>query len=78
MSRLPVQSGAEVAAALQRAGFEVRRQTGSHLMLRSAETGVVVPGPLPLHGGRDLPAGTLRSIMRDAWMTVDEFVVLLR
>jgi predicted RNA binding protein YcfA (HicA-like mRNA interferase family) len=34
MSRLPVISGRECVAALERAGFSVRRQTGSHIVMR--------------------------------------------
>jgi predicted RNA binding protein YcfA (HicA-like mRNA interferase family) len=33
---------------------------------------------VPMHGGRDLPAGTVRKILRQASLTVEEFVQLLR
>jgi predicted RNA binding protein YcfA (HicA-like mRNA interferase family) len=62
--------------ALQRAGLVVRRQSGSHLGLTDT-TGrkeVIVP----MHGGRDPKRGTLRGIIRDADLTVEEFRRLLK
>jgi predicted RNA binding protein YcfA (HicA-like mRNA interferase family) len=75
MAGLPVVGPRQVVAALQRAGFSVHHQTGSHLVLRS-------PGPpprrtvVPMHG-RDLKRGTLRAIIREAGLTIEEFVALL-
>ena len=76
MPKLPVVSGPEAVRALKRAGFEFRRQEGSHSILRHPETRVTVP--VPIHGGRDLPPGTLRDIIRDAGLTVEEFRRLLK
>jgi len=76
LSRLPAASGAEVVKALKRAGFLVRRQESSHVILRHPETRVTVP--VPVHGGRDVPTGTLRDIIRDAGLTVDGFTRLLK
>lgn len=73
MSRLPTVSGEEVVRALQRAGFEIRGQRGSHVKLRKSEATVVVP----VHGGRDIRRGTLRGILRDAGLTSEDFVSLL-
>jgi predicted RNA binding protein YcfA (HicA-like mRNA interferase family) len=72
MSRLPVVSGRECAAALQRAGFQLNRQRGSHLVLRrdSPFAQVVVPDH------RVLDRGTLRTILRQAGVAVDAFVEL--
>ncbi|MGF1549744.1 MAG: type II toxin-antitoxin system HicA family toxin [Sphingomonadaceae bacterium] len=43
MPRLPVLSGAEVVRALERLGFEQKRQRGSHVVMRRGEAGCVVP-----------------------------------
>jgi predicted RNA binding protein YcfA (HicA-like mRNA interferase family) len=74
MTKLPVTSGRECAKALQRAGFVVRRQEGSHIILRrdSPFAQVVVPDH------RELDRGTLRAILRQAGMTVEQFHELLR
>jgi predicted RNA binding protein YcfA (HicA-like mRNA interferase family) len=74
--RLPVANGKQVVQALRRAGFVVDRIVGSHHVL-------VHPGDLrrtvavPVHAGRDLKRGSLRSIIRQAGLTVEEFVGLL-
>ena len=73
MSRLPQVSGPDVVRALERAGFSVRRQHGSHIILRRdtpfAQT--VVPNH------RQIDRGTLRAILRQTDLTVEEFIRLL-
>jgi predicted RNA binding protein YcfA (HicA-like mRNA interferase family) len=72
MAKLPHISGQECVRALQKTGFEVRRQTGSHVILRKDD--VIIP--VPNH--RHLKAGTLRSILRRADLSIEDFVELLR
>lgn len=74
MAKLPRQlPGRECIQALERAGFHVHHQRGSHVVLkRDNPTARVV---VPAH--KTLAAGTLRSIIRQAGLTVDEFVSLL-
>jgi predicted RNA binding protein YcfA (HicA-like mRNA interferase family) len=66
-------SGREVRAALERAGFVFRRQTGSHMVLRrdAPRARVVVPDH------KAVRQGTLRRIIADAGLTVDQFTALL-
>jgi predicted RNA binding protein YcfA (HicA-like mRNA interferase family) len=73
---LPVVNGRQVIRALMRAGFVVDRIAGSHHVLaypQDPRRNVTVP----VHAGRDLKRGTLRSILRQAGFTVEEFVDLL-
>jgi predicted RNA binding protein YcfA (HicA-like mRNA interferase family) len=74
--RLPVVSGKRAIQALMRAGFVVERIAGSHHVLAMPQdpTRTVT---VPVHPGRDLKPGTLRSIIRQAGFTVEEFVELL-
>jgi predicted RNA binding protein YcfA (HicA-like mRNA interferase family) len=74
MSPLPVVSGRRCVRALEQAGFYLRRQTGSHMILRRDKpfAQVVVPDH------RVLDRGTLRAIVRHAGLSVDEFVRLLK
>jgi predicted RNA binding protein YcfA (HicA-like mRNA interferase family) len=61
---------------LQRAGFIVDRIAGSHYIMahsNDARRAVTVP----VHGARDLKPGTLRSIIRQAGLTVEELRNLL-
>jgi predicted RNA binding protein YcfA (HicA-like mRNA interferase family) len=72
---LPVLNGREVVRALTRAGFVEHTRTGSHLTFVHPETQDSVT--VPVHGGHDLKAGTLRAIIRDAGMSVARFRELL-
>ena len=73
MTKLPVISGDECVKALQKAGFYVTRQRGSHVIMRRDEP--FARASVPKH--RTLKPGTLRGIIKDAGLTVDEFVELM-
>lgn len=76
MSRLPRVTGVEVIRALQRDGFHLVRTRGSHHYLRKPGRQSLVV--VPVHMGRELPEGTLGSILRQAGLSVDEFIALLK
>ena len=74
MSVLPRVSGREVVKALLKIGYEQDRQRGSHVILRQVAAPhrrLVVPD----HS--EVAKGTLRAIIRQAGLTVDEFKALL-
>ena len=73
MTKLPRISSRECIKALEKIGYYVDRQKGSHIILyRDTPYGkVVVPE------NRELPSGTLRAIIKNADLTVDEFIELL-
>jgi predicted RNA binding protein YcfA (HicA-like mRNA interferase family) len=73
MPKLPVISGSEVVKAFQRAGWRVDRQRGSHVVLLKA--GHIASLSVPQH--KELAPGTLRSLLRTAEMTTEEFICLL-
>ena len=74
MPALPALRGAEVVKALEKSGFAVARIHGSHQIMRHDDgRGTTVP----VHGGRDIRPGTLRSILRDTGLTVDDLHGLL-
>lgn len=64
-------SGRDCRRALEKAGFMFVRQSGSHMMMRRATTTISVPDH------RELKPGTLRAIIRQADLTVEEFLALL-
>lgn len=74
MPSLPVISGDEAVRAFERLGYERVRQRGSHIRLISGEAG---REPLTVPRKRELKRGTLRSLIRDAGLTVEEFIELL-
>lgn len=73
MSSLAGISGRDCARALRKVGFRLKRQHGSHLILRRDHpfAQVVVPDH------KELDRGTLRAIIRQADLGVDEFTSLL-
>lgn len=70
--RLPIVSGEETVTALGRAGFAKVSQKGSHVKVRREDGRQAI---VPLHD--ELAPGTLRSILRQAGISVDEFLGLL-
>ena len=74
MSQLPVLSGRQVVKALRKVGYEFDRQRGSHIVLRQTA---------PPHRRLTVPdhdevaKGTLRAIVRQAGLAIDEFKELL-
>ncbi len=68
MPELPRISGKEAIRVFERLGFRQVRQKGSHVVLRKDARGCVIP----LHNS--LAVGTLRSVIRQAGISVDEFV----
>ena len=72
MPKLPVISGIEAVRALEKLGFSVVRQRGSHIVLRKGSSGCVVPD----HS--ELKIGTLSGILKQAGVSVSEFIQILR
>ncbi|MDI3548177.1 MAG: hypothetical protein PWR10_1829 [Halanaerobiales bacterium] len=74
MLPLPILSAREVIKALEKAGWKFARQKGSHVML--IKIGERRPLVIPNH--KEIAKGTLRSIIREAGLTVQEFIELLK
>ena len=73
MSRLPQVSGTDVVHALEKIDFSVRRQHGSHIILRRNDP--FAQTVVPNH--RQIDRGTLRAILRQVDLSADEFTKLL-
>jgi len=73
VSKLPVVSGAECVKALGKIGFEVFRRRGSHIVLVRKSP----PAQTTIPNHKELDRGTLRAIIRQTGLTVEEFVALL-
>jgi predicted RNA binding protein YcfA (HicA-like mRNA interferase family) len=74
LSRLPVVSGAAAVKALRRIGYEVDVQEGSHIILRHT---MPPHRRLSVPNHKELAKGTLRTLIREAGLTIDEFAALL-
>ncbi len=68
---LPHVSGAEAVRTLQKLGFVVLRQKGSHVMMRRGTSGCVVPQH------RELKIGTLSGLLKQAGVATNEFIEAL-
>ena len=75
MPKLPPVTGPLAIVAFGRAGFRLDRVKSSHhILVREGWPNVL---SVPVHGNRPVAKGTLRSLIRDAGLTVAEFIALL-
>jgi len=74
--KLPILKPREVLRTLLRAGFVVHHQKGSHAQLRHPQK-TQLRVTVPRHDRFDLPVAVLKSILRQAEMTADEFLEYL-
>jgi predicted RNA binding protein YcfA (HicA-like mRNA interferase family) len=70
MAQIPNLSGKEVVRAFEKLGWEVSRQSGSHIVL--TKDGEMASLSVPNH--KEVAKGTLRSLIRAANLTIDKFI----
>jgi predicted RNA binding protein YcfA (HicA-like mRNA interferase family) len=71
MAKFPAVTGKQVIRALKKLGFRLDRVEGSHhMMVKEGHPRTI---PVPVHGSKSLPTGTLRSIIRMAGVSRDAF-----
>ena len=75
MKKLPLISGREAVKAFRKIGYEIDHQTGSHIILRHSEP---PHRRLSVPDHRELARGTLRALIRQAGLTIEEFIELLK
>ena len=63
-------SGKALCKIIERYGWELKRVTGSHHIYAKEDISIILS--IPVHSNRDLPTGTLRSIMKDAGLTEED------
>ena len=74
MTRMPRVTGAHVVRSLRKAGFEVVRQRGSHVIMKHPDgRGTVVP----IHGGETIGIGLMSKIRKDVKIDRETFISLL-
>ncbi|MBI5404483.1 MAG: type II toxin-antitoxin system HicA family toxin [Ignavibacteriae bacterium] len=74
MSRLPVLSANDLVKTLYKIGYLIDHQTGSHIILRNANYPF---RRLTIPNHKEIAKGTLRAIIRQAGMSVEEFKLLV-
>jgi predicted RNA binding protein YcfA (HicA-like mRNA interferase family) len=70
MPEIPVLSNRQVVAAFERLGWEIARRHGSHIIM--VKEGHIATLSIPAH--KQVAKGTLRSLIRSAGLTIEEFV----
>jgi predicted RNA binding protein YcfA (HicA-like mRNA interferase family) len=74
MGKLPVVSGKDTVRAFEKIGYEIDHQKGSHIILRQNYSPY---RRLTIPNHKEIAKGTLRAIIKQSGLTVDEFVGLL-
>jgi predicted RNA binding protein YcfA (HicA-like mRNA interferase family) len=72
MPKFPRLSGAEIVKILQKIGFYQARQRGSHVVMKKITPDGAVGCVVPMH--REVATGTLNGILKQAHLTLEEFV----
>jgi len=68
MPKLPRLGSRQAIGALQKLGFVIVRQKGSHIVMRRGDSGCVVPNH------REIRVGTLSGILKQAGVSIEEFL----
>lgn len=75
MSKLPVIKSKELIRAFNRLGFFERHRVGSHAQFKHSDGRRIT---VPIHSGKDIKKKTLRGIINDLNISVEEFVKILK
>jgi predicted RNA binding protein YcfA (HicA-like mRNA interferase family) len=75
LPKIPPISPNKLVKILEKEGFKIIRQKGSHvIMINSRKTRIV----LPVHPGKDIKPGLIRAIIREAGISREKFLKLLK
>jgi predicted RNA binding protein YcfA (HicA-like mRNA interferase family) len=74
MNRLPRAKGKQLVRALEKLGFQVARDRGSHVFLKHPDGRVTT---VPVHSGGVIGPGLLRAILKDAELSAEDLVKLI-
>ncbi len=74
MPKLPRLTARQVIAVLEKAGFSLARQSGSHMIYKSAAGKRTT---VPFHASKILHPKILKSILRDADLSIEKLIALL-
>lgn len=72
MSKLPAVTSSDLLRVVKEFGFVAQKQKGSHLHLKRATDKRRIT--IPVHKGRDIPKGTLTAILKDAGISIEDFL----
>lgn len=71
MTKLPPISGSALIKKLRQFGFEVIRQRGSHVIMKNMQGIITI---IPNHKGKDIDQGLIRKILKQAQISLDDYL----
>ena len=77
MAKLPQLSGKKLCKILEKEGFALARQTGSHRILQKETEEEIITLPVPVHSNKPLKKGTFLNILKKAGISREKLVFLL-
>lgn len=77
MAKPPSVSGKELSAAMEKDGFKLARQTGSHRIYQKQTDEGTITIPVPVHSNKPLKKGTLHAILKRAGISKERLAFLL-
>ncbi len=77
MGSLPAVSGKDLSKVLEKDGFTLARQTGSHRIYQKVTDEGTITVPIPIHSNKSLKKGTLLAILRKSGITKERLKFLL-
>lgn len=77
MGSLPAVSGKDLSRVLEKDGFTLARQTGSHRIFQKVTEDGTITVPVPVHSNKSLKKGTLLAILRKSGITKERLKFLL-
>jgi len=75
MPKLPVLKSKELVKILNKMGFYKHHQVGSHAQFKHSDKRRAT---IPIHSGKDISAGTLKSVLRDIKISTSEFIEFIK
>jgi len=78
MDKISPLSGKELCSVLEKDGFKLARQTGSHRIYQKITEEGTITIPVPVHSNRPLKKGTLHNILKKAGITKEKLKFLLK
>ncbi|PIU75426.1 MAG: hypothetical protein COS76_00820 [Candidatus Portnoybacteria bacterium CG06_land_8_20_14_3_00_39_12] len=76
MPKLPIIKAKQLLKALKQLGFFEHRRRGTSHLIMAGQGGERTT--IPIHSSKDIPAGTLKAILRDLNISVEVLVVALK
>lgn len=73
--RLPRMNAAEAIRAIEKAGFILTRQSGSHRIYKNTEGHRIT---IPYHSGKELHPKIIKNILKEADLTIEEFLEMMK